>query len=122
MDTKGGRFTIDINGTSFSGRAEAKISPARATPENGVNWDGSGYNIVAPQLARIELSFDRGQGFTWTEDMILQPVNLTFAETDARVTHYLTAGNWSGRPEINSKDGEVTGMALESDKYRAART
>ena len=118
MDTKGGRYSLDINGRNFSGRAEAKVMPARATPKNGVNWDGSGYNTVEPQLARIELSFDRGNGIPWDESMLLAAVDLTFREDDARVTHYLTKGNWDGRPSINTKDGEVTGMALEGDQYR----
>ena len=42
MDTKGGRFTLDLSGRTFSGRGKATISPARATRENGANSDGSG--------------------------------------------------------------------------------
>ena len=121
MDTKGGRFTIDINGRTYSGRGEAKITPARATPKNGVNWDGSGYNTVEPKLAGCELTFDRGIGLFWTEGEILGAINLTFVETDAQVTHYFTNANWEGEPSINSKDGEVSGMSIKSDQYRAVR-
>ncbi|ACL57423.1 phage tail tube protein [Methylobacterium nodulans] len=122
MDTKGGRYTIDIGGRRFSGRSEGKVRPARAVNANGVNWDGSAYSSVAPKLASIELSFDRGQGIPWDETMLLQKPDVTFEETDAGVVHYLTAAGWDGEPEINTKDGEVTGLKLESDQYRWART
>ncbi|PZQ86531.1 MAG: hypothetical protein DI534_16510 [Leifsonia xyli] len=117
MQTKGGRYTIDIGGRRYSGRAEATIRPAQASPETGVNQDATGYVTVSPQLAEIELSFDRGS-FAWSEDMILRTVDLTFKEIDAGRTHLLTNANWSGRPEINSATGEVRGMKLASDQYR----
>ena len=117
MQTKGGRFTIYVDGQRFSGRAEATIRPAQATPETGVNQDASGYVTVQPQLAEIELSFDRGS-FAWREAMLLKTVDVTFRETDAGHTHYFTRANWSGRPEINSATGEVRGMKVASDQYR----
>ncbi len=43
------------------GSWRGKIRPARAVNGNGVNWDGSAYSMVAPKLASIELSFDRGR-------------------------------------------------------------
>lgn len=120
MDTKGGRFSLEIGGAVYSGRAKATIMPARATPDTGVNQDGTGYATVTPQLAEIELSFDRGF-FRWTESMLLQPVNITFAEDDVGLTHFLTAGNWAGRPSIDSATGEVTGMKVSSDRYKSVR-
>ncbi|PZQ13635.1 MAG: hypothetical protein DI565_13920 [Ancylobacter novellus] len=117
MQTKGGRYTIDIGGRRYSGRAEATIRPAQATPETGVNQDASGYVTVSPQLAEIELSFDRG-AFAWREGMLLETIDVTFKETDAGHTHLLTRANWSGRPEINSATGEVRGMKVASDQYR----
>lgn len=119
MDTKGGRFTLDINGRTYSGRGEAKIKPARAVRENGVNMDGSGYSTVQPKLAALELSFDRGIGLVWDESMLLQSINVTFVETDSGRTHLYTNANWSGEPEINTKDGEVSGLKIETDKYQA---
>ncbi|WP_375455716.1 phage tail tube protein [uncultured Methylobacterium sp.] len=119
MDTQGGRYSATINGKAFSGRAEAKLKPARGTPENGVNWNGKGFSFVKPQLSAVELTFDRGQGLKWDEAMILQSIDLTFVEDDARVAHYFTAARWSGEPEINTKDGEVSGMKIESDQYRS---
>jgi hypothetical protein len=119
LDNKGGRFTLDINGRRFSGRGEAKIKPARAVRENGVNQDGTGYGTVQPKLASLELTFDRGVGLVWDEAMMLQSVNATFVEDDAGRTHLYTNANWSGEPEINTKDGEVSGLKIESDRYQA---
>ena len=51
MNTTGGRFTLEINGATYKGRAKATVMPARATRENGVNQDGTGYSTVKPKLA-----------------------------------------------------------------------
>ena len=119
MDKKGGRYTIDAgDGKTLSGRGEARIRPARATPTTGVNQDGSGYATVAPQLSEIELSLDRGVDRDWVESELLRAVNVTFEEIDTGKIHFLTSANWDGRPEINSASGEVTGMKFTSDRYR----
>lgn len=118
MDTKGGRFTLEINGRSFSGRGEAKIKPARAVPEVGVNMDSTAYRTVKPTLAGLDLSFDRGVGLLWTEDMMLQSINVTFVEKDAGRTHLYTNASWSGEPEINTATGEVTGLSIQTDRYQ----
>jgi hypothetical protein len=118
MDTKGGRFTLEINGRVVSGRGEATIRPARAVRENGANMDGSGYSTVRPQLAGLELTFDRGVGLLWDEAMMLSEVNVTFVEDDVGRTHYFTNARWSGEPSINSASGEVSGLTVQSDSYQ----
>ena len=121
MDTKGGRFTLDINGRTYSGRGKATIMPSRAVRENDVNQDGSGYSTVKPKLASLDLSFDRGVGLTWDETLMLATINVTFVETDTtpKRTHLFTNANWSGEPSIDSENGEVSGLKIESDKYQA---
>lgn len=119
MDTKGGRFELTINGRTYSGRGKATIKPARAVRENGVNQDGTGYSTVKPMLASLDLSFDRGVGLKWDEAMMLQEIDVTFKETDAGVTHLFTDANWAGEPEIDSENGEVSGLKIETDKYLA---
>ena len=74
---------------------------------------------MKPKLATIELTFGRGVGLKWDEAMMLEEVDCTFRETDAKVTHLLTGANWSGEPTIDTETGEVSGLKLESDKYLA---
>ncbi|WFS07779.1 phage tail tube protein [Methylobacterium sp. 391_Methyba4] len=122
MDTKGGRYSVRINGQRFSGRGKATIDPAEATPKADPNRDGTAYRTVEPQLPMIALSFDRGsksQAITWTANMLLADVDVTFIEDDAGRTHYFTAGSWVGKPSIDTDTGEVTGMSVASDQYRA---
>lgn len=118
MDTKGGRITLKIGSAYFSPRGKFGIMPARATPTTGVNHDGSGFVTVEAQLVVIELSLDRGNGVPWTEKMLLEKVNVTVEELDVGVIHFLTKGNWDGRPNIDSATGEVSGMKVASDQYR----
>jgi len=110
---KGGRFTLDINGAVYSGRAKATISPAAATRENVANQDGTKSSMVKPKLPSLELTFDRGVGLVWDETMMLQDLNVTFVETDAKLTHLFTDASWSGEPSIDTESGEVSGLKIE---------
>lgn len=124
MDTKGGRFSLEINGRTFTGRGAAKINPSTVAIENGANQNGSGYSMVKPRLATLDLSFDRGRSdrVKWDAAMLLERVNVTFVETDLNpsVTHLFTNGRWAGDgAEIDSATGEVTGLKIETDSYQA---
>ena len=110
---KGGRFTLDIDGKRYSGRGKATISPAAATRENGTNMDGTKWSSVKPKLVSLDLTFDRGVGLKWDEDMMLDDLNVTFVETDAKVTHLFTDASWSGEPSIDTENGEVSGLKIE---------
>src|SRR4051794_14368653 len=117
MDTKGGRVTIDLSGVRYSGRGKAKIMPSTISLKTGANQDGTGYSTLDPRLAGIDVTFDRGLGIRWDAAMLLQKVNVTFTETDLSppVTHLFTNARWEGEPEINTEDGEVTGLKLMTD-------
>lgn len=113
MNTTGGRFTLEINGVTYSGRGKATVMPAGATRENGANMDGTGWSSVKPKLPSLELTFDRGVGLKWDETMMLKELNATFKETDAKRTHLFTDANWSGDPSIDTETGEVSGLKIE---------
>lgn len=118
MDTKGGRFTLDINGTTYSGRGKATIKPSRVSLSNGANMDGTGYSTVKPVLAELDLTFDRGIGLAWDETLLLQSLDVTFSEDDYGLTHLYTGARWDGDPSIDSETGEVSGLKICSDKYQ----
>ena len=122
METKGGRYSIKIGGQRFSGRGKATVKPAEATPKVDANRDGSAYRTVEAKIPMISLSFDRGpksQAIKWNAAMLLADVDVTFIEDDAGWTHYFTAGSWVGEPDIDTDSGEVSGMSVASDQYRA---
>lgn len=120
MDTKGGRGTIDIDGVRYSARGAAKIMPSTVSLENGANMDGTGYSTVKPELAGVDFSFDRGV-FPWTDDLILKKINVTWVETDTGWTHLFTGARFSGKPEIDTEKGEVTGLKIETDSYQVIK-
>lgn len=118
MDTKGGRYTLDIDGVTYSGRAKATIKPSRVSLTSAANMDGTGYSTVKPELAEIDLTFDRGLSLAWDETQILKTMNVTFSEDDFGQTHLLTGARYNGAPSIDSESGEVSGLKLCSDKYQ----
>lgn len=116
MDTKGGRFSLSINGKVYSGRAAAKIMLSAVSITTGVNSDGSGYKTVAPKLVGLDLSFDRGVGVAWDSALVLADIDVTFVEDDIGLTHVFTSANWDGDPTIDSSTGEVTGLKIMTSK------
>ena len=113
MDSKGGRFTLTINGRRYSGRAKATIKAAGIAVTGGTNMDGTGYKTVAPKNPSLDLTFDRGVGLRWDEAMLLEDLNVTFVETDAKVTHLFTNASWIGEPSTDTENGEVSGLSIE---------
>lgn len=110
MDTKGGRFSLAINGQVFSGRAAAKLMLSGVAPSAGVNQDGTSYRTIAPKLVGIDLTFDRGVGLKWDSKMLLASIDVTFKELDVGTTHLFTSASWDGDPTIDSATGEVSGL------------
>jgi Phage tail tube protein len=120
MDTKGGRFSLEINGRTFSGRGEATINPSRVGIEANANMDGTAYRTTKPKLATLDLTFDRGVGLRWDEDLLLQEINVTFTEDDVGVTHFFTKASWVGDgAAINTATGEVSGLNIATASYQA---
>lgn len=112
MDTKGGRFSMTVNGQVISGRGAAKLMMSGVAITTGVNSDGTGYKTVSPKLVGIDLTFDRGVGLAWDSKMMLQDVDLTFVEDDFGKTHMYTSANYDGDPTIDSATGEVSGVKI----------
>ena len=110
---KGGRFTIDINGQRYSGRGKATVIAAAATRENVANNDGTKSSMVKARLPSLELTFDRGVGLKWDEALMLQDLNVTFVETDAKRTHLFTDASFSGEPSLDTDSGEISGLKIE---------
>src|SRR4051812_41596764 len=119
MDTKGGRISITISGQTFTGRGKFSVMPSTVEVKADANQDGSAYRTVKPVLSCLKGSFDRGIGIKWDEAMMLQDIDATFIETDAKVTHLFTTASWANRPEIDSETGEVTGLEIHTDKYQS---
>lgn len=121
MDNRGGRYTLQINGVTYSGRGKATIKPAGAMRESGVNQDSTGYSTVKPVLRSIGLTFDRGSGIIWDESLLLADANLTFNEVDLKrpTQHLMTGATITGTPEIDTETGEVSGLTIEGSNYQA---
>ena len=111
MDWKGGRYTLEINGSVFSGRGQAKIDTSGVSIDNKANMDGSMYSTVTPELISLDLTIDRrDQATKWDSSMMLRGISVTFQETDAGVTHVLAQAKWQGKPTLDTATGEISGL------------
>ena len=52
METKGGRFSLAINGITYSGRGAAKMMLSGVSVATNVNQDGTGYKYGRAEAGR----------------------------------------------------------------------
>lgn len=124
MHTSGGRVSTVIGGVAYSARGIITLDPSNIEVTSGVNQDGSLYRNVAPKARTAELTFDRfvdndGVPLKWAEN-IMELINLgiTFVENDTGVTHILSGGFFTGKPQQDTSTGEISGLALAADSYK----
>lgn len=124
MHTAGGRVSTVIDGVSYSARGEITLDVSAMEVETGANQDGSVYRTVRPKPRNATITFDRfvdldGQALAWSDNIMLQTrLAFTFIEQDTNVTHLLTDGCFTGKPEHNLATGEVTGLGISATKYK----
>lgn len=124
MHTSGGRVSTVIGGVAYSARGVITLDPSNIEVSSGVNQDGSLYRTVAPKARTAELTFDRfvdvnGVPLRWNEDlMLLTNLGITFVEQDTNTTHLLSGGFFTGKPQLDTSTGEVSGLGLAADSYK----
>lgn len=116
MQTTGGRITVEIDGRRYFSRGSVKIMPTTVEVENGANMDGTGYSTIKPVLAKAELSFDSRLAIGQAN--LLSVINVTVREMDTGRMHLFTNARYSGRPNLDTEKGEISGLSIETDSYQ----
>lgn len=123
MHTAGGRVSTVIDGVSYSARGVITLDPSNIEVSVESNSDGSNYRTVKAKPRMASITFDRfvdqnGRPMRWDEGIMLrQNIPFTFIEQDTNVTHLLTNGCFTGKPEMDLSTGEVSGVGIAADKY-----
>jgi len=122
MHQAGGRITLVFGATRLSPRGKATIYPAQIKHDIQVNHDGTVSRTTAATAARIEMTFDRGDGrFKWDSTFMKDFVDMTLRETDVGVLHMATGSSLIGEPAIDTETGEVSGLSIATDSYTQVR-
>lgn len=114
----GGKITLRTsNGERVSLRGTLTIDSTTVSIEAITNQDGSGDRIATVKMPTAEFSFaDRGLDY----DTLLKAPrqNFTFEEEFSDVTYFFTEGFFTGSPQSNRMNGEVTGIGITAEKIR----
>jgi hypothetical protein len=116
-DFGGHIYVRTSEGDRISLRGTLTIDPTTVSIEAITNQDGSGDRVAAVKMPTAEISFaDRGKDY----DAILKAPrqNFTFEEEFTDVTFFFTDGFFTGSPQINRLNGEVTGIGITAEKIR----
>lgn len=124
MHTAGGRVSMVINGIPYKARGEITLDVSAMEVEVAANQDGSPYRTVKPKARTATVTFDRfidaeGRVLVWSDNVMMQSrIPFTFVEDDTSVTHLLTDGCFTGKPEHNLATGEVSGLGIAATQYK----
>lgn len=116
-DNSGGRVAITINGAGvprkLSVRAAVTIRPTTKETEANANSDGTMYVTTksVPAEAEIKLSDKCGLRL---EDLLNCTVDATIELIDMSRVYLFTRSRIVGRPELNTEDGEISGLKIAS--------
>lgn len=116
-NNSGGRIALTFNTNrgpmKVSVRGAATIRPTTVETEANANQDGSMYVTTKAVPAEAEITLSDRCGLT-LDDILGCTVDATLEMIDMRRTYLFTQSRVVGRPEINSEDGEISGLKIAS--------
>lgn len=116
----GGRVAINIGGVQFTpSEADVVVKPTGVEVDAQSNRDGSMATMVKIVPYEADVKFRNSSGIVWQKQMMMCKVDATIEEVDNGRLHIFTSARLTGRPEINTSTGEVTGITIKSAQYQA---
>jgi Phage tail tube protein len=117
----GGKITVSSSrGYKLSLCGTLAVKGAHQSNDKVTNQDGSVDRLITPDAPSADLSF-RDDGHD--ADMMLNGdrENITIVEEKTGVTHLFTDAFWTGKPNSNRINGEMTELTIAASYYRRAR-
>lgn len=107
----------DSAGRNLSLRGTFTVNPGKYSIEGIVNQDGSPDRVATPVAPRADISF-ADKGADLAAIMGDQRRDVTIVEDFTGVVHLFTEAFYTGDPQTNSINGEVTGVGIMAASYR----
>jgi len=107
----------DSSGRNMALRGTFNVFPSSSTVEGVVNQDGSPDRVVTPAAPRAEIVFaDKGVdlGTLMGDDRR----DVTIVEEFTGAIHLFTQAFYTGEPQSNRLNGEVSGVGIMAASYR----
>ena len=104
----------DGAGNLLSLRGTFTVKPAGLSVESVVNQDGTSDRTGSPTAATAEINF-ADKNVDLSALMRLPRRDISLVEEFTGVTHLFTDGFFTGDPESNRMDGEVSGVGIACD-------
>lgn len=105
------------SGRQLSMRGAFSVQPATSSVEAMTNQDRSTDRVITLKAATVAFTLvDKDNDFALIMDE--DRIDLTIVEDKTGVSHLFTQAFWTGTPDINRLNGEVTGVGASSDQYR----
>ena len=110
-NNSGSRVHITVGDEKYSIRAAVTVRPGHTETEAGANQDGSMHISTKPVLAEMDIVFSDRCGLT-VEELQNNCINITAVLIDLKRTYLFTRAALVGRAEINTENGEISGIKV----------
>lgn len=107
----------DSSGRNVALRGNFNVFPANSSIEGIVNTDGSPDRVATPTAPRAEITF-ADKGVDLAGMMGDARSDVTIVEEFTGVMHLFTQAFYTGEPQTNRLNGEVTGVGIMAEAYR----
>lgn len=111
----GSRVILTVNGTRYSARSSITVRPTTKETEAESNQDGTLFVTTKAVPAEMEITFSDRIGL---DPNVLQQsgcgIDVTAELIDMNRTYLFTKSYVVGRPEINTENGEISGLKVAS--------
>lgn len=113
----GGRMLVRLSdGSTMSMRGTFNVNTAGQSNEAVTNQDGSSDRVGTLTPFRAAATF-RDDNVDLSALMRAPRLNVTIFEEFTGVTHYYTNAFFTGDPESNRLNGELTNLTVNSEQY-----
>ena len=122
MTDFGGLMRFQVNGSPLTVRGKVSVNPSNLAATAIANNDGSTSRSLEPKGYRAKVTFEDSQagsatGQDWAVILLGGPYNLSLIEDTTGLTHTWTGARFTGDPEVDRMNGEVTGLEILSPAY-----
>lgn len=114
----GGRIDVTIDGRLYQMAGEIKAQEANIEPEAVTNTNGSIGRSVKPVPYEVDVTFRQMAGLS-IQDLMSRTFDFSAYERDLGKWIIMTGAFITGKPSRNTINGEISGLKIVSDQWRA---
>lgn len=116
MSDFGGKLRFTIDGRTLIPRGTVKVDESDIEVDSGTNQDGTVWFSMKPDAYGAQVTLEIDDASYSVSQLMRWRGTAVYVEEDTGVTYTFARAGFTGKPEVDRANGEISGLTL-----RAAR-